>query len=74
MTDFAIADQDATNEHQKLGLRDHRAVRRWFWSNAVFGAICLAVVIVVVAKFSGSQPDHPATAQNMPKAVHAEAK
>jgi len=41
------------NEYRRLNSEDQRAFRRWFWTNAVVGAILVAGLIALTSKSTG---------------------
>jgi hypothetical protein len=68
-----MTDGEQIKEYQKLNSEDQRAYRRFLWRNLIVGAISLAALVVVAAKFSGEHSDGM-IAQNASMRVHAEAK
>ena len=50
------------NEYRRLNSEDQRAFRRWFWTNAVVGAILVAGLIALTSKFTGDGSVCPAPA------------
>jgi hypothetical protein len=61
---------DIIYQYQKLNSEDQKTFRRWYWANAVVGAILLTGLIAL-ASFPGNRSE--ATAQNKP-AMHTQAK
>jgi hypothetical protein len=53
-TGIAMPDK-IIDEYRKLNSEDQRAFRRWFWTNAVVGAILVAGLIALASKFSGDR-------------------
>jgi hypothetical protein len=62
------------NEYRKLNSEDQRAFRRWFWTNAIVGAILLAGLIALTSKFTGggsvSIAQTPASSHPSPPHTH----
>jgi hypothetical protein len=60
---------DIIYQYQKLNSEDQKTFRRWYWANAVVGAILL-IGLIALASFPGNQSE--ATAQN--PAMHTQAQ
>jgi hypothetical protein len=62
------------DEYRKLNSEDHKAFRRWLWTNMIVGAILVAGLIALTSKFTGdgavSLAQAPASSHPSPPHAH----